>query len=364
MTFDSPSLRGGVVRLGALGVAVALTTALLVGVAAPQTAAETPTYTAVNGDRCGQVTPVTGDESALRFYDYRNPFPDNPSVNTTGSAYGSEGTTDLQRANTSLAFLYADTNGTATRADDTLSVVFVHGNEGNANSTGGAASFAISGLPENGTWTVRDDQYRAPGNNDRWATNGSEARVDWTWQDGATDGGVYTGLGDEFTVTVDPAFNERAALFGRYYDGRVDRWQLLSNASGNGVERYDRTALDRNASLTISTASCQALLTNESGESAADPFATDDGAEAQTPGDENEEGIFVVEPSEESDDEGDERDDGDGDTDSDDDDGEADEDDDDSDDDDEDEDDDDEDDDEDEDDDDSDDDDDDEDDDD
>ncbi|MBX0296260.1 hypothetical protein [Haloarcula nitratireducens] len=228
-------------------------------------------YAAVQGDQCTVVTPLSGNESAQEFYDYRLPeeFADNPYINTTGDAYGSEGTTDLQRANTSIVFLYSDTNGTEDTADDTLSLVFVHGNEGNANSSGGSASLDITQLPANGTWTVRDDQYDGPTSYDVWTVDNETARVDWTWGDAATDGGVYSGLGENFSISVSPAFNDEAVLAGQYYNGTVENWEVVSaNASDEDAEPT-RTALDLSEPMTLSTGGCEGV--------AADENATDEG---------------------------------------------------------------------------------------
>ncbi|MBV0925363.1 hypothetical protein KTS45_14245 [Halomicroarcula limicola] len=242
-------------------------------------------YAAVQGDQCTVVTPISGNESAVEFYDYRLPeeFADNPYINTTGDAYGSEGTRDLQRANTSIVFLYSDTNGTEDTADDTLSLVFVHGNEGNANSTGGSASLDITQLPANGTWTVRDDEYDGPTSYDVWTVDNETARVDWTWGDAATDGGVYSGLGENFSISVSPAFNDEAVLAGQYYNGTVENWEVLSaNASDEDAEPT-RTALDLSEPMTLSTGGCEGV--------AADGNATDEGeTETGTPMGETETG--------------------------------------------------------------------------
>ncbi|WP_135303924.1 hypothetical protein [Haloarcula amylovorans] len=268
--------------------------------------ADAQSYAAVQGGQCTVVTPISGNESALEFYDYRLPeeFSDNPYVNTTGDAYGSEGTTNLQRANTSIVFLYSDTNGTEDTADDTLSLVFVHGNEGNANSTGGSASLDITELPANGTWTVRDDEYDGPTSYDVWTVDNETARVDWTWGDAATDGGVYSGLGENFSVSVSPAFNDDAVLAGQYYNGTVENWEVVSaNASDEDAEPT-RTALDLSEPMTLSTGGCE-------GVAAADENATDqqdenmtgtpmdesgtDGESEGTPSD-----VIVLEPDEET----------------------------------------------------------------
>jgi len=240
-------------------VVLALVLVPITGLGAAQTTAGNQSYVAVQDGECTPITSFSGNESAVEFYDYRAPFPDNPYINTTGDAFGSEGTIDLQQANTSIVFIYTDTNGTAAEADDTVSLVFVHGNEANNESTGGAATFDIRGLPEDGNWTVKDDEYDGPRSYDNWSADSGDTVADWTWGQAATDGGVYSGLNNSSTVRVQPAFNEDAALYGEFYDGDVEAWQVLSNESTADNESTDtvtRTTLNRNQTLLISAESC------------------------------------------------------------------------------------------------------------
>ncbi|MBX0324178.1 hypothetical protein EGH21_14160 [Halomicroarcula sp. F13] len=256
-------------QVAVLAVVLAVVLVPLSGVVVAQTAGnqtreagnQTATsFVAVQGQQCTPMTAFAGNESARTFYDYRLPFPNNPYINTTGNAYGSEGLDGLQRANTSVVFLYRDTNGTANESDDTLSLVFVHGEEGDDNSTGGSASFDITGLPENGSWTVRDDDYNASDSYDVWTVEPGTTRVDWTWGDAATDGGVFSGLGANETITVQPAFNEDAVLAGQYYDGTVTGWVALSNETVNGTSVTNETALNMTEPLTITTEDCASLV--------------------------------------------------------------------------------------------------------
>ncbi|WP_254272509.1 hypothetical protein [Haloarcula marina] len=273
-------------RLATIAIVLAVVAVPFSGVVGAQTSgnqagnasqvAGNQSYVAVQGEQCTPMAPIRGNESVRTFYDYRIPIPDNPYANTTGEAYGSEGTTDLQRANTSIVFLYADTNGTADTADDTLSLVFVHGNEGNDASAGGSASFNITGLPENGTWAVRDDDYEGESNYDAWFVDANRSRVDWTWGDAATDGGAYEGMTDNATVTVRPAFNERAALFGQYFNGTVDRWEVVSNATENESADVTRTQLNMTEPMVITTQSCADLRGNASQQTDADGLSVNE----------------------------------------------------------------------------------------
>ncbi|MDS0282124.1 hypothetical protein [Haloarcula onubensis] len=237
----------------ALTLVVVLTVALvpLTGIVTAQQA-DAPSYVAVQDGECVPLTSFTGDQSARAFYDYRLPaqFANNPSANATGDAFGSEGTRDLQRANTSVVFLYTDTGGTSAAGDDTVSLVFVHGAEGNRNSTGGAATFDITGLPADGNWTVRDDDYDDTSSADNWNVTDSRSVVDWVWSGAATDGGVYSGLNADSTVVVRPAFNDAAAL-SNATNGTVERWEALSNGT-----TVTRTGLDLTEPLLITAGTC------------------------------------------------------------------------------------------------------------
>ena len=202
------------------------------------------TFTVRQGGQCASLTPISGERSVRAFYDYRTPFEENAYTNRTGRTYSSHGTRTLQQPGTSVLFLYRGGNGT-------LSLVFVHGAVNNSTD-GGSASFEISGLPRGGQWAVKDDQYRGPALYDVWSERPGTTQVDWTWDGGRTDGGAYAGLGDEFAVTIDPAFNRNAALFGQHYNGTVASWEVIS-AEGGGVQR---ASLDRSRPVTISTEPC------------------------------------------------------------------------------------------------------------
>jgi hypothetical protein len=241
-------------RISTLLVVMTIALVPLSGLGAAQAAgaAGNQSYVAVQDGDCVPITSFEGDESVRSFYDYRLPaeFADNPYINTTGDAFGSEGTINLQEPDTSTVFLYTDTG------NDTTSLVFVHGAEGNESSDGGAATFTVTDLPEDGNWTVRDDDYNDTSNEDVWNVTDTQTEVDWLWGDAATDGGAYTGLGDDANVTIEPAFNEDAALADST-NGTVEQWQVLSNESTNTSEDVTRTDLDLNESLQIAAGSCE-----------------------------------------------------------------------------------------------------------
>ena len=227
-------------------VVLAVVTAGAVGVAGAQTngSQSTDAYSIRQDGQCATITPLTGNDSAKEFYAYNLPYPDNPYATGLNESYSSEGTTDLQQNRTSLLFLHQS-------ADGNLSLVMVHGTKGEGTD-GGAASFEITGLPADGAWTVKDDDYNNSHNYDRWNHTNTTAAVDWTWGGNATDGGVYAGLGDDFRVTIDPAFNEEAALYGQHYNGTVEDWQALSGERTDP----DRISLDRTEPVIISTEPC------------------------------------------------------------------------------------------------------------
>lgn len=201
------------------------------------------TYAVVQGSDCSEITPLTGNESVESFYDYRTPIADNPSTNRTGQSFSSKGTIALQRPDSSSLFLYEDRTGN-------LSLVFLHGSVDNATD-GGSATFTITGLPEDGSWAVKDDEYENESNFDVWRQADGVHRVDWTWGTNKTDGGAYAGLGDEFEITIDPAFNTEAALYGEHYNGTVRHWAAISN----GQEQFDSTPLTAQP-VTISSEGC------------------------------------------------------------------------------------------------------------
>ncbi|RJT04867.1 hypothetical protein [Halococcus sp. IIIV-5B] len=194
-------------------------------------AVESAPYHLSQGDQCVPLQPLQGDDPVEAFYDYRR---------DRDSSYG---TRSLQQPNTSVLFLYEGPDG--------VSLVAVHGALG-GNGDGGSITFDISGLPSSGDWIVRDDSYDGPNRYDRWEIDGDSATVDWTWDGRRADGAVYGPLGDDVSVGIDPAFNERAALYGDHYEGNVSDWQALSG----DLDDPTRTSLDRSTPLRIESGSC------------------------------------------------------------------------------------------------------------
>ncbi|MFW6017600.1 MAG: hypothetical protein ACOCPX_02130 [Halapricum sp.] len=190
---------------------------------------------------CFPITPLTGSEPVEDMYDWRK----------HETYYSSAGTTDLQRGDTSVLFLYQD-------PQEEYYLVVVHDRydpdqDGTGSRhDGGSATFRFSGL-ESGSWVVTDDLYSSPENYDRWALDQDPQQIDWTWADSRTDGGVYGPLGESFEVTIDPAFNEAAELFEQYYEGRITDWQVLSGDRSDP----DRTSIAMDEPIRIRAGRCE-----------------------------------------------------------------------------------------------------------
>jgi len=224
------------------------------------------------GDQCVHVTPFSEEKAVEEFYGYRlaeKYISDENGGRQPGNGeyFASTGTASLQRDGESVLFFYNGSEG--------LSLVIVHGSFENTSSGGGAATFDIAGLPEDGSWAVKDDYYTDPNtkniansNFDNWDLVGDTATIDWTWGDVRTDGGAFRGLGDEFSITIDPAFNEEASLHDEYYSGTVESWQFLA-PDGDAVQR---TELDMSAEVTIETGDCE----NSSGDGNGEAGSADD----------------------------------------------------------------------------------------
>jgi len=218
--------------LGAIGIAAA-------AVGMPGSAAGGTSngrdYYLRQGDRCLELEPLPGEEPVTELYNWDEGETD----------FSSAGTTTIQRPDTSILFLYEDQDGN-------VSLVFVHGKLG-GDHDGGSVSFSFVDLPESGSWQVQDDKYGGDANYDVWQTGGTDQSVDWTWTGGRTDGGTFGPLGDEFAIRIEPAFNEAAALFGQYYDGRVTDWEALSG------DRFDpdRHELALDEPITLGTGRCR-----------------------------------------------------------------------------------------------------------
>ncbi|WP_121821782.1 hypothetical protein [Halostella salina] len=210
-------------------------------------------YAVQQGGTCASVVPLSGDRPVEELYGLRIPDRfegDNGASDPgTGPYYGSVGTRDLQRVDTTITFLYDGPNG--------LSLVVVHG----SFTSGGSVSWTVAGVPAGATWAVKDDRYLDPEtgdpaatNYDRWDVDGSTHRIDWTWGQAGTDGGALRGIGDGFSLLIDPAFNESAALYGEYYEGTLTDWQFLSFPDGRESPR--RIPLELDAELVVRTGAC------------------------------------------------------------------------------------------------------------
>ncbi len=189
-------------------------------------------YYLKQGSHCIPVYPFTGKKGVKHFYGYRT-----PSTNPPGNAYGSTGTKFLQQPNTSMLLLY--------RGKGMTSLVIVHGDLN--GTSGGSVTFTFEGLPKGGKWVVKDDSYKGNNRFDRWNLTGNTSQVDWTWGKDKADGGVYTGLGSHPHLTIEPAFNRQAALYGKHYEGKVKQWQVVSSKNGQVVRHH----LDMTKPITI-----------------------------------------------------------------------------------------------------------------
>lgn len=208
-------------------------------------------YTVSQGNETVEVEPLNGNISAEELYDYRLPDDynneaDNNASNgatypDSGPYYESAGTDSLQKQETSIMFLYQGPEG--------MSFVVVHDKAG---GDGGSATWNVTGL-ESGDWIVKDDLYldedgsKAGTNYDDWQLDSNPKTINWTWGSGGTDGGVYKPLGDEFSFTISPAFNEESPLYNEFYQGDIDDWQILSGS----MENPERTSLNLTEDVTV-----------------------------------------------------------------------------------------------------------------
>jgi hypothetical protein len=269
---------GGERAVGRRSLLGALGTALAGGVAVPADggAARTPDeegadgrepegYAVVQGDRCSHVVPLAGDEPVEALYDYRSPGRDGGVGGSggdeatdagEGSGSRSHGTTDLQRRDVTVTFLYDGPRG--------LSLVVLHDCAAGSDSTGGAVSWTVEGVPADAEWAVRDDPDADSGSgdpaaadNDCWDVEGDVHSVNWSWAAGDTDGGALRTAGGSLELTVRPAFNEVAAR----WDGRDDpepirEWAFLSFPAGR--ESPERTPLALEEPVVVRRGSCEA----------------------------------------------------------------------------------------------------------
>lgn len=174
--------------------------------------------------QCWEVSPYgQGTRNVSDFYDYRS-----PESNPPGEAWGSYGTQDLQRNQTSMLLFYEGSGG--------LSMVMLHDELG--EPYGGTITFELFDLPESGQWVVEDDPYASREDNWDFYDNGTEADIDWKWSDGRGDGAAFRGV--EATngtpILIEPGFNEQADKWESWGyargDNRTDAWYLRSSEGG------------------------------------------------------------------------------------------------------------------------------------
>ncbi len=197
------------------------------------------------GGKAYEIEPLEGDVPVEKLYDYRLPSKyEGMGVNSTkGPHYRSVGTKDLQKEATSIMFLYDGPDG--------LSLVVVHGRPG---GKGGSVSWKVTSVPRDAKWAVKDDYYvdadtgeQASSNYDNWETDGKKHHIDWTWGSHGTDGGALSDLGKEFALTIYPAFNKEAELYGKHYSGWVKNWKVLSG----DLDDPDHASLELDEPVTV-----------------------------------------------------------------------------------------------------------------
>jgi len=199
----------------------------------------TGNYVIEQGDQQYQVEPLESGETIEEFYDYRNhqTHPDDVERD-----YSSHGTPHLQADDTTILFLHEGPNG--------LSLVMVH-DQLNGETEGGVADFEITGLPADSEWVVKNDDYDSDTNIDEFDRGDGWASASWIWREGRTGGGaIQGGLDDEFSLTIDPAYNDNARFSDEdeydhpeddfYDDGEIDSIHVLSG----DADTPDRIPLD------------------------------------------------------------------------------------------------------------------------
>ena len=203
-------------------------------------------YRVKQGSREFEVDLLVGDTPVRELYDLRIPnyySGDNGATDPgEGPYYESVGLSYLLEESSTVMFLYDGPNG--------VSLVAVHGG-GNSD---GNVTWRVTGVPSTATWLVKDDLYTysdtgelAQSNNDRWDVRGSEHVIDWTWRNSQTDGGVLGYLDGEFSITIYPAYNEAATLYGELYEGDVASWQMLTG----GWDSLTRVSLNLTDPVTV-----------------------------------------------------------------------------------------------------------------
>ncbi len=153
------------------------------------------------------VEPLSDGQTVEEFYDYGG---NRASANVPEA---------IVQPHVSTLFLFQGPEG--------LSLVVIHDDWGSLTSA--TAQFEFSGLPEDGTWAVKDDRY------DPRDSFGQEEAT-WGWDGARTDGGAYRGLFGLELVTID-------ATLG----GGLDEWHFVSGEPTDP----ERTELDPDETLYI-----------------------------------------------------------------------------------------------------------------
>lgn len=157
------------------------------------------------GDSEYEISPMENGETIEDFYNYFD--------------VESHTSTNLERSNTSILFLWEGPNG--------LSFVVIHDKPDDLK--GGDATFTFSGLPDDGSWVVRDDN---PGND----SYSEASEVEWHWNARHTDGAAFRDIsGAEFTI--EPHFIQG-----------IDSWELLTGDPSDP----ERVELNTDQALSIS----------------------------------------------------------------------------------------------------------------
>ncbi|PSQ45217.1 hypothetical protein BRD15_12225 [Halobacteriales archaeon SW_6_65_15] len=225
-------------RLACVGIALLLVASLLspIGGMTGTTTAAQYSFVVEQGNQCYEVTPLSGSEDVVSFYDYRNiENSDGPDRYT----YSSYMPGHLTQADTSRLFLYDGPNG--------VSLVIIH-NELDGSGSGSAATFQFSGLPGSGSWVVQDDDYADQ--DDRFSRN----RIDWMWYADRTDGAAFRNVDQQGTeITIHSAFDEQAALYDDYdRTGTTRAWQFLTGS----LNSPSAVGLDMSRPVTVRTGNC------------------------------------------------------------------------------------------------------------
>lgn len=175
-----------------------------------------------NGTPVATVAPYSHGMPVEKFYSYNGQYrgSQNSSANTPNDV-------TLEEDSVSQLFFH--------EYDGELSLVMIH-DKPNSDS-GGDHRVVFDGLPDSGSWVVKDDRNHAP---DDYPSDGSYAQ--WGWGACCTDGGAYRWSADEdVEFTINPRGHTRRE--GSAFDG-IDTWKLQS---GDGRTE----TLDMGSSVTI-----------------------------------------------------------------------------------------------------------------